>query len=182
MKIGVLICALMLAGSTTQETSVQTGAFAEANRLGEPPQVRFFLFSTSYGQYVISQYGLGEIGTPGKRSQFLLKVGLTGSVKRMYFQEYQGDLLLSFEVGKIGYVRRMNQQTRKMRWLTPIDATVVDQCVVEGDEVHCGTGDKLTRIDLKTGHLKSEDEADLFLVSRRISFTDSRISFFNVGT
>lgn len=151
MKIGVLICALMLAGSTTQDAVVQTGAFAEASRSGEPPQVTFFMFSTSYGKYVISQYGLGEVGTPRRNLQFLLKVGMTGRVERMYFLEHEGDLLLSFQVGKTGYVRRMNQQTRKMRWLTPIDATVVDQCKVEGNEIHCGDGDKLTKIDLIKG-------------------------------
>ena len=151
MKVGVLMCALMLAASVSQETSVQKAGFAEANRVGERPQVTFFMFSTSYGNYVISQYGLGEVGTPRRNLQFLLKVGMTGRVKRMYFQEYEGDLLLSFEVGDTGYVRRMNQQTRKMRWLTPVDRSVVDHCVVEGAEVHCGAGDKLTKIDLKTG-------------------------------
>jgi len=126
MKVGVLMCALMLAASVSQETSVQKAGFAEANRVGEPPQVTFFMFSTSYGNYVISQYGLGEVGTPRRNLQFLLKVGMTGRVKRMYFQEYEGDLLLSFEVGDTGYVRRMNQQTRKMRWLTPVDRSVVE--------------------------------------------------------
>jgi hypothetical protein len=151
MKVGVLICALLLAASHAQETIVQTGGFAEANRAGEPPQVTFFMFSTSYGNYVISQYGLGEVGTPRRNLQFLLKVGMTGKVKRMYFQEYEGDLLLSFEMGETGYVRRMNQQTRKMRWLTPIAASAVNQCAVEGNEIHCGAGDKLTKLDLKTG-------------------------------
>ena len=157
MKVGVLMCALMLAASVSQETSVQKGGFAEANRVGEPPQVTFFMFSTSYGNYVISQYGLGEVGTPRRNLQFLLKVGMTGRVKRMYFQEYEGDLLLSFEVGDTGYVRRMNQQTRKMRWLTPVDRSVVDHCVVEGAEVHCGAGDKLTKIDLNKGGLVSSN-------------------------
>src|SRR4029450_13896322 len=100
-------------GLEPQDAPVQTGAFAEANRLGEPPQVTFCLFSTSYGNYVISQYGLGEVGIPGKHPQFVLKGGMTGRVQRMYFLEYQGDPLLSFEVNKIGYVRRANQQTRK---------------------------------------------------------------------
>ena len=147
----------MLAASVSQETSVQKAGFAEANRVGEPPQVTFFMFSTSYGNYVISQYGLGEVGTPRRNLQFLLKVGMTGRVKRMYFQEYEGDLLLSFEVGDTGYVRRMNQQTRKMRWLTPVDRSVVDHCVVEGAEVHCGAGDKLTKIDLNKGALLSQN-------------------------
>ena len=151
MKIGVLICALIVAGSTTQDVAVQTSAFAEASRLGDPPQVTFFLFSTSYGKYVISEYGLGEVGTARSNLQFILKAGMTGRIDRMYFQEHQGDLLLSFKVGKIAYVRSSNQKTRKMRWLTPIDVTVVDQCVVEGNEVHCGRGDNLTKIDVKTG-------------------------------
>ena len=152
MKIGVLICLLMMiVYSSAQDAVVQTGAFAEASRLGEPPQATFFLFSSSYGKYVIRHDGLGEVGVPGRNLQFYLKSGMTGRVERMYFQEYEGDLLLVFAVGKIGYVRRMHQQTRKMRWLTPIDAAVVSQCVVEGNEVHCGDGDNLTKIDLKTG-------------------------------
>lgn len=151
MKIMVLVCLLMAVGSNAQEAVVQTGAFSEASRLGEPPQVTFFLFSTSYGSYVVSYHGLGEVGIPGKHPQFLLKVGMTGRVERMYFLEYHGDLLLSFEANKIGYVRRMNQQTRKMRWLTPIDATVINQCAVKVNEVHCGDGDNLTKIDLNTG-------------------------------
>jgi len=157
MKVGVLMCALMLAASVSQETSVQKAGFAEANRVGEPPQVTFFMFSTSYGNYVISQYGLGEVGTPRRNLQFLLKTGMTGRVERMYFLEYEGDLLLSFEMGQIGYVRRMNQQTRKMRWLTPIDKSVVNQCVVEGNEMHCGDGADAIKIDLKTGHIKEID-------------------------
>ena len=151
MKIAVLICLLIVAGSTAQDPVVQTGAFEEATRTGDPTQVTFFMFSTSYGNYVISQYGLGELGTPRRNLQFLLKTGRTGRVQRMHFHEYEGDLLLSFQMGETGYVRRMNQQTRKMRWLTPIDATIVNQCVVEGNEVHCGSGDNVTKIDLKTG-------------------------------
>ena len=152
MKIMVVICLLIIAaGAYAQDPVVQTGAFAEANRLGDPPALTFFLFSTEYGNYVIRHDGLGEIGTPGKHLQFLLKVGMPGRVERMYFLEYQGDLLMSFEAGKTGFVRRMNQQTRKMRWLTPIDASVINRCVVESNEVHCGDADKLIKIDLKTG-------------------------------
>src|SRR5678816_2956560 len=82
----IAVCLLMaVVGSNAQDAAVQTGAFAEANRLGEPPQVTFFLFSTSYGNYIISQYGLGEVGIPGKHPQFVLKGGMTGRVQRMYF-------------------------------------------------------------------------------------------------
>jgi len=162
MKIMALVClmavCLLMAvdGANAQDAVVQTGAFTETNRLGEAPGVGFFLFSTEYGSYVIRHDGLGEVGIPGKHPQFLLKVGMIGRVARMYFLEYQGDLLLSFEAGKTGYVRRMNQQTRKMRWLTPIDATLVNQCVVEGNEVHCGHGDNVTKIDLNTGAVRKD--------------------------
>ena len=146
MKIMVLVCLLMVVGSNAQDAVVQKNAFAEVNRL-EGAGLTFFIFSTSYDKYFIRHDGLGEVGN----RKFYLKLGMTGPVERMYFLEHQGDLLLSFEVSKIGYVRRMNQQTRKMLWLTPIDATVVNQCVVEANEVHCGDGDNLTKIDLKTG-------------------------------
>jgi hypothetical protein len=182
MKVGVLICVLMMVGSTTQDAVVQTGAFAEARRQGDPAGLEFFMFSTSYGNYVVRHDGLGEVGTARRNLQFLLKSGMSGRVERMYFLEYQGDLLLSFEVGKIGYVRRMNQQSRKMRWLTPIDRSVVNECVVEENEMHCGDGADSTKIDLKTGHIKEMDQADFGLASSRPHFTDWRISFFNVGT
>ncbi len=94
---------------------------------------------------------------------------MTGRVERMYYLEYEGDLLLSFAVGETGYVRRMNQPTRKMRWLTPIDATAVNECVVEGNEVHCGNGDKLTKLDLKPVAISTSDELSISKLCAHLS-------------
>ncbi len=43
MKIAVLIC-LLMAVFEPQDAVVQTGAFAEANRLGQPPELTSFCF------------------------------------------------------------------------------------------------------------------------------------------
>jgi len=51
------------------------------------------------------------------------------------------------------YIGRMNQQSRKRRWLTPIPEQDVASCVVEGEEARCGAGDELTKINLNTGSI-----------------------------
>jgi hypothetical protein len=147
MKILVLICALMLTLSAMRASVVETRAFEEARPVGT-----FFLFSTAYGRYVIRQDGMGEVTFGARRRAFWLKRGMVGRIEKLYFHEYQGDLLLLYEVSDGGgYVGRMNQQARKMRWLTPVNGDNIGPCVVEADQAHCGPVDHSTKIDLNTG-------------------------------
>lgn len=153
MKIGVLLCVLLLAGSVTQ-TGVETSTFEQAQRIGEGRQPAFFLFSTSFGRYVIRHDGMGELGSNGRRRPFYLgpKIRLVGRLERMSFREYQGDLLLLYQVTNgTEYLARMNQDTKKIRWLTPVEGNGIGPCVVDGDEARCGAADDLTKIDLNTG-------------------------------
>lgn len=149
MKIGVLICLLMLTVPLTQ-AGVETGAFEPARRIGEAGETSFFVFSTSVGNYTLRYDGLCEVSVKGKRRQFWLKV--RGRAERVYFYEYEGDLVLLSEGNDgTGYLARVNQQTRKTRWLTQVRGHNIEPAVVEGDVVYFGATDVLAKLDLKTG-------------------------------
>jgi hypothetical protein len=150
MKIRALMCVLVL----IIPAAGQTPAFEKAPRYGEGKQQSFFLFTASTGKYAVRNDGLGEIRTSKTRA-FYLTVGGSGRIEQVYFHEYQGDLLLLYEVsngqGGIGYLTRLNPQTRKNRWTTPIDVNNIGSCKVEAEEAHCGELNEVTRINLKTG-------------------------------
>ncbi|HEX6044295.1 MAG TPA: hypothetical protein VFZ22_07385 [Pyrinomonadaceae bacterium] len=155
MKIRGLICVLTLAVSATVAVA-QTDGFQEARRVGQTTWRRFFVFSTATSKYVIRHDGMGEVDGNGDVGRFFhLKLGMNGRVERVYFREYQGDMLIMYEVSDgrsaIAFVTRLNPQTRKQRWVTPININGFGACVVEGDAVSCGESDHSTKIDLKTG-------------------------------
>lgn len=149
MKIGVLVCVLILAGSVTG-AGVEDGGFEQAKAVPNASQPMFFRFTTSFGNYTIGNNGVGELGFNGKRRLFYLntKIGLVGRLRHIYFREFERDLLLLYQVtdGKV-YLARMNQESKQVRWRTP--ATM--PCEVKGDMARC----EETNIDLKTGNLKN---------------------------
>ena len=153
MKIGVLLCVLLLGVSATPAANDE-GAFEPARCVPDISKPSFFIFSTSFGRYTIRNDGMGELGANGRRRPFYLseKIRLVGRLKRMYFREHQGDLLLLYEVtgGKV-YLARMIQESKKVRWFTPVEGSDIGPCVVEGDEARCGAADDWTKIDLNTG-------------------------------
>src|SRR5262249_28959386 len=97
-------------------------AFSLADRIGEPNARTFFLFSTSAGNYVIRQDGMGEFTSPkGMRRVFNVRVGANSRLERVYFLEHQSDLFLLYEVrGQGSYLVRMEQTKRKLRWSTAL--------------------------------------------------------------
>ena len=152
MKIGVLICVLML-GVPATPAAHQDGAFEQARCVPNCGQASFFIFSTSFGRYTLRSDGFGELGANGRKRLFDLKpkIRLVGRLRHLYFREYQNDLLLLYmqSDGKV-YLARMMQESKKVRWLTPITENI-GSCAVKGDEAHCGSADKLTKINLTTG-------------------------------
>jgi hypothetical protein len=112
--------------------------FALARRIGDPPARAFYLFSTSVGNYTIRHDGMGEVFVRGRKKVFHVKVGVNSRIKRLYFFEYEGDLLLLYEAGASGYLVRLNQTTKKVKSATAINErfeppTVKDQSVVFSD-------------------------------------------------
>ncbi|HET9478923.1 MAG TPA: hypothetical protein VFO72_06240, partial [Pyrinomonadaceae bacterium] len=81
----------------------------------------FHLFSTSVGKYTISRAGWGEVYVGDRKKNFRVKVGARERIERLYFFEYEGDLLLLYEAGASGYLLRLHQKTRKVRRATSIN-------------------------------------------------------------
>lgn len=129
MKKLLVVCLVILVLST-----VAFGAetFALADRVGEPGERSFFLFSTSAGNYIVRQDGMGEFSSPkGMRRVFSLRV--KGRIEQIYFLEHEGDVFICYEVNDAVFVVRMEQTKRKIRWSTSIPKMGVP--VIEGDFV-----------------------------------------------
>ncbi len=160
MKLTAAICLVLLTFSPaplSAQATVATAAFEKATRIGEGKQRTFFLFSTAIGNYIIRHDGLGEVLSNGRRRPLYLKLGMAGRVEQVYFHEHEGDLLLLYEVSDgragLGYVVRINQQTRKARWSTQLNEADIGSCSIEEGAARC----EATTIDLKTGSAKNTD-------------------------
>src|SRR6185436_6240900 len=103
MKKLIVVCLVILLFAT-----VAFGAetFAVADRVGEPGERSFFLFSTSAGNYIVRQDGMGEFSSPkGMRRVFNLRV--KGRIEQIYFLEHEGDVFICYESGDTAYLVRM---------------------------------------------------------------------------
>jgi hypothetical protein len=107
-------------------------AFTLADRVGEPGERSFFLFSTSAGSYVVRHDGMGEFSSPkGMRRVFRLNV--KGRIDQVYFLEHEGDVFICYEMNETTVVVRMEQTKRKIRWTASVSARGVPR--IEGDWV-----------------------------------------------
>ena len=107
-------------------------AFTVADRVGEPGERSFFLFSTSAGNYIVRQDGMGEFSSPkGMRRVFNLRV--KGRIEQIYFLEHEGDVFICYEVNETTFVVRMEQTKRKIRWSAQVADRGVPQ--IDGDSV-----------------------------------------------
>ena len=116
----VTVWAVAAAGAHANGALEDESPFAEATRIGELNARHFYLFQTSVGNYTISQNGLGEVYVGNRKKYFSLKVAAGSRLERVYFLEYEGDLLLLYEAGASGYLLRLDQGTRKIKRVTAI--------------------------------------------------------------
>lgn len=129
MKNLLVVCLLILVFSTA---ALGAETFALADRVGEPGERSFFLFSTSAGNYIVRHDGMGEFSSPkGMRRVFNLRV--KGRIERIYFLEHKGDVFIYYEMNDAALVVRMEQTKRKIRW----SAEIADRGVpmVEGNDL-----------------------------------------------
>jgi hypothetical protein len=123
--LGVLVLSTVAFGAET---------FTLAERVGEPGERSFFLFSTSAGNYIVRQDGMGEFSSPkGMRRVFTLRLGARGRIERVYFVEHEGDVFICYEVNDAAFLVRMEQTKRKVRWSTELNGRGVP--VIQGDLV-----------------------------------------------
>jgi len=128
MKQAVVACLSVL---VFWSVAAGSESFALADRVGEPGERSFFLFSTSVGNYVVRQDGMGEFTSPkGMRRVFRLNV--KGRIKQVYFLEHEGDVFICYEVNDAAFLVRMEQSKRTIRWSTRVTGGVP---VIDGDSV-----------------------------------------------
>ncbi|HSL54964.1 MAG TPA: hypothetical protein VK868_11245 [Pyrinomonadaceae bacterium] len=129
--LGVLVLSTVAFGAET---------FALADRVGEPGERSFFLFSTSAGNYVVRHDGMGEFTSPkGMRRVFHLRV--KGRIDQIYFIEHEGDVFILYEVNDAALLVRMEQTKRRIRWSASLAQMSVPQ--IDGESVV--VGDTLVR-------------------------------------
>ena len=158
MKKIVAVCLGVLILVPVAFSSSKPEDFGLADCVGDPNARSFFVFSTSAGNYVIRQDGMGEVTLPrGLRRVFYLKLGAKGRLERVYFLEHEGDLFLLYEVhdatSEWAYLLRMEQKKRKARWLTPLPTAEIDSPTIQGDSVLIQT----TEINMTDGKVVRQD-------------------------
>ena len=129
MKRLLVVCLVVVVFATA---AFGAETFALADRVGEPGERSFFLFSTSAGNYIVRHDGMGEFSSPkGMRRVFSLRV--KGRIERVYFLEHEGDVFVCYEMTDAVFLVRMEQTKRKIRWSAEIDDRGVP--VMDGDSV-----------------------------------------------
>jgi len=129
MKRLLVVCLVLLVFATV---ALGAETFALADRVGEPGERSFFLFSTSVGNYIVRQDGMGEFSSPkGMRRVFSLRV--KGRIERIYFIEHEGDVFICYEVNDGAFLVRMEQTKRKIRWTASLAKIAVPR--IEGEFV-----------------------------------------------
>ena len=122
MKNLVVVCLAVLfamsaaAPASAKRAEEDVSPFTLAQHIGS-----FHLFSTSAGKYTLSNNGWGEVYVGDRKKNFQVKAGARERIKRLYYFEYEGDLLLLYEAGASGYLLRLDQKTRKIKKATVID-------------------------------------------------------------
>jgi hypothetical protein len=157
MKQLVAVCLSVLMAVSAVAAGAKVETFALADQVGEPDARAFFLFSTSAGNYIVRQDGMGEFASPkGMRRVFYLKLGAKGRIDRVYFLEHERDLFLLYTVhdatSEWSYLTRMEQIQRKARWLTPVAGGEIQAPVIDGDWVTIGT----TTISKANGNIRQD--------------------------
>ena len=123
----LVVCLVVVVFATV---ALGTEKFVLADRVGERGERSFFLFSTSVGNYIVRQDGMGEFSSPkGMRRVFSL--GVKGRIEQIYFLEHEGDVFICYEMNDAALVVRMEQTKRKIRWTASIDDRGVP--VIDGD-------------------------------------------------
>lgn len=117
--------------------------FTLAEQIGNKPRA-FFRFTTSVAKYTIRSDGFVEVYVDNdmnykRKRVFFLKMQGKGRLERVYFLEHDGDLWLRYDVISGGsYLTRIEQRSRKQRWVTALIDTSGEAPVIHGDKVLVG--------------------------------------------
>ena len=174
----ILLFALLTASA--QEPAIRSGqagqrTFENVERSGDDKWRSFFMFQATGHDYTIRGDGFGQ-STPGRArpTSFHLSLGRGGRLERVYFLEYEGDLLLAYEATDErygwGYVERFDPRTMKRKWIAPVSAFNIGPGVVEGHSLYLAAANFVACIDLASGryiwqHDEIQKQYDLLVES-----------------
>jgi hypothetical protein len=170
MQIAVVlllaISSICVQGPVSQQVPQQV-AFTNVDRIGEPNARHFFVFTSSFRNYAIRHDGHSEGTTfAARRNNFELRMGGSARLQRVYFAEYEGDLLIEYEVtspqGNWGYVLRMDQKTMKYKWVAPVSADNLGPGLIDGRELYFSGSSFLAKMDLQSGGYLWQSEPGKF--------------------
>jgi hypothetical protein len=114
--LGVLVTVATAVPAYSNRAHEDVSPFILAQHIGA-----FHLFSTSAGKYTIRHNGWSEVYIGNRKRNFLVKASAREHIKRLYYFEYEGDLLLLYEAGASGYLLRLDQKTRRVKKAAVID-------------------------------------------------------------
>jgi len=158
----IILTLLALTAAAAQEPNQpstpppEERVFTRVESLGDGTRA-FFMFSTNGPGYTIRADGFAEQGGAGRRrpANFSLRVGRNGLIVRLYFLEYEGDLLSIYEASDKrfgwGYVVRLNQKTLKNKWAAPVSDFNLGPGLVEDNYLYFSAANLLAKIDLRSG-------------------------------
>lgn len=116
---GPVILILLLVSAASAEQRSQ--AFSPAESFPEPPDAAAFEFSSGGFQHKIAGNGKGHRSKNGKRLALRLRVDRNEYLThKLYYADYEGDLLLIGEVSNgdygMGFIARLDGVTLRMKW------------------------------------------------------------------
>lgn len=127
-------------------------AFNVADQVGDTPRA-FFRFSTSVAKYTIRSDGFVEVYVDNdmnlkRKRVFFLNMVQKGRLERVYYLEHEGDLWLRYDViGRRSYLTRIEQKSRRQRWVTPLDNPSGQAPTIHGDKVIVGDAIEIRKTD-----------------------------------
>ena len=128
----IVVCSSFTANA---QTTGNRHSLELANRVGEGNERSFFLFSIPGGTYIARHDGFVEASIPGdKRRTFSLRISRGERLDRVYYSDFEGDLLLACETtsGRV-FATRLQQRTRKIKWTTSLEGYNLGPGLIDGD-------------------------------------------------
>jgi hypothetical protein len=131
-------------------------SFSRVERIGQTTERYFFVFKTSAGDFTIRQDGHAEVNSPNvRRRNFELKIGGPGRLERIYFVEFEGDVLFAYELSDQnsgwGFVMRLDQKSMKTRWITSLSGYNLGPGLVDATAGYFTSANSLLKLDLQSG-------------------------------
>jgi hypothetical protein len=113
------------------------------------------MFAVSGHDYTIRADGFGERTFEKARARnFNLKVDQR-HIEQVYFQEYENDLLLLYQLSDTNpvraYVIRLNQTSLKPLWQASLHDVDLETAATEGGYLKLKGAEAIVKIDLKSG-------------------------------